>query len=116
LDLFFCLLLQSSNLGSRLVLAGVAVWEELYPVRGADGLSEEALLIQQFLDGIVLSHFVLFYDLRKGSLVRSQTDSRSDREGTETGIGSKENKSQKKTAYRTLHFPQYFICCYSLLL
>lgn len=52
--------------------------KELHPVGGADGLPEEAPLIQQFLDGIILPHFVLFYDLGKWLLVRSGTEGRSD--------------------------------------
>lgn len=55
--------------------------EELCPVRGADGLAEEALLTQQLLDGIVLPHGVLLYDLGKGPLVSSPTEGRSDHSG-----------------------------------
>lgn len=47
------------------MLAGVTVGQELQAVRGAHGLMEEALLTQQSLDGIVLPHLVLLYDLGK---------------------------------------------------
>lgn len=56
------------------MLARVPMGEELQRVRGADGLLEEALLAQQLLDGIVLPHFVLLYDLQKWLLVRSWTE------------------------------------------
>lgn len=56
------------------MLAGAPVWEEPQPVRGADGLPEEALLAQQLLDGIVLPHLALLYDLGKWPLVRSRTE------------------------------------------
>lgn len=65
LYLFFCLLLEGSDLGLGFVLAGISVWKEFQSVGGADGLSEEALLTQQLLDRIILPHFVLLYDLGK---------------------------------------------------
>lgn len=55
------------------MLARVAAREELQAVRGADGLLEEALLAQQLLDGIILPHSVLLYDLQERPLVTAGT-------------------------------------------
>lgn len=49
----------------RLLPAGVAALEELYLLRGADGLLEDTLLAQKCLNGVILPHVALFYDLKK---------------------------------------------------
>lgn len=82
------------------MLAGAPLGEELQPVRGADGLLEEALLAQKLLHGVVLPHFVLLYDLGKWPLVRSWTEGRAARARTEGGKGAEAGKAQKKRASR----------------
>lgn len=105
LHFFFCLLLQGGDLGSRPVLAGAPLGAELQPVRGADGLLEEALLAQKLLHGIVLPHLVLLYDLGKWPLVRSWTGAGRPEQGQRRqrlrGRKSPEEKSVQGQAVRT---------------
>lgn len=103
LHLFFCFLLQSCDFGPRPLLARVPVREELQAVQGADRLPEEALLAQQPLDGIILPHFVLLYDLGKWPLVRSWIRRQGEPQQGRSGTSSEEEGSQKEhTASRGL--------------
>lgn len=73
------------------------MWEELQAVQGADRLPEEALLAQQPLDGIILPHFVLLYDLGKWPLVRSWIRRQGEPQQGRSGTSSEEEGSQKRT-------------------
>ena len=70
--------------------------EELQADGGADRLPEEALLAQQPLDGVVLPHSILLYDLGKWPLVRSWTRRQGGPKQGKKGTGSEDEESQKE--------------------
>ena len=102
LHLFFGLLLQSSDVRPRLLPARVPLGQELQAVCGADGLPEEALLAQHPLDGVILPHLVLLYDLGKWPLVRSWTRRQGGPQQDKSGASSEEEESQKEGSIQRL--------------
>lgn len=102
LHLFFGLLLQSSDIRPRLLPARVPLGQELQAVCGADGLPEEALLAQHPLDGVILPHLVLLYDLGKWPLVRSWTRRQGGPQQDKSGSSSEEEESQKEHSIQRL--------------
>lgn len=74
--------------------------EELQADCGADRLPEEALLAQQPLDGVVLPHAILLYDLGKWLLVRSRTRRQGGPKQGKKGTGSEDEESQKEHTAR----------------
>lgn len=102
LHLFFSLFLQSSNVRARLLPARVPLGQELQAVCGADGLPEEALLAQHPLDGVILPHLVLLYDLGNWPLVRSWTRRQGGPQQDKSSTSSEEEGSQKEHSIQRL--------------